>query len=65
MPCPQKLPYRTRTIVSAERYIDVNQTEHSKNLQMKTISYMREVSIKLANCNRNFATWPSSHQKNA
>ena len=26
---------------------------------------MRVVSIKLANCNRNFATLPFSHQKNA
>ena len=33
------------------------------HLQMKTTCYMREVSIKLANCNRNFATWPFSHQK--
>ena len=24
---------------------------------------MWKVSIKLANCNRNFATWPFSHQK--
>ena len=65
MLCPQKLPYRTRRIVSAGRYIDFSQTEHSTNLQMKTTRYNREVSIILANCNQNFATWPFSHQKNA
>ena len=37
-------------------------TDQSINLQMKTTCYMREVSIKLAYCNRNFATWPFSHQ---
>ena len=47
----QKLPnhaYRTRKIASAGRYIDVSHTEHSINLQMQTICYMRKVSIKLA-----------------
>ena len=32
--------------------------------KIKTTCYAREVSIKLANCNRNFATRPFSHQKN-
>ena len=68
MLCPQKLPnraYRTRKIVSAERYIDVSHTEHRITCQTKAICCMRELSIKHANCNQNFATWPFSHQKNA
>ena len=56
--------YKIRKIVSAERYIEVSQTEHSTHLHMKPTSYMRKVIIKLANCNQNFATWPFSHQKN-
>ena len=66
MICLQKLPYHaygTRKIVSEGRYIDVSHTEHSITLQMKTACYMRELSIKLANCNCNFSTWPISHQK--
>ena len=62
---PQKLPYRTRRIMSAGRYIDVYQTENSTHLQKKTTCYMREVSIKLDNCNQNFDTCPFSHRKNA
>ena len=54
MLCPQNLSYRTLRNVSAGRYIDISQTEHSLNL---------EVIIKLANCNQNFGTWPYSHQK--
>ena len=50
-------------IVSAGRYIDVNHTEHSINLQKKTTRYMLEVSIKIAKCSRKFAFWPFSHQK--
>ena len=52
MLCPLKLPYnayRTRKLVSGEHYIDTGYTEHSVYLQMKTTSYMQEVSIKLAN----------------
>ena len=65
---PQKLSQhadRTRISVSVGRFIDVSHSEHSINLQMKTTCYMREVSIKILNCYRNFATWPFSHQKNA
>ena len=40
--------------MSAGHYIDVSHTEYSMNLQMKTTCYMREVSIKLAYCTRNF-----------
>ena len=65
----------TRTYFARKKYITMltepvklchaSHTEHSINLQMKTTCYMREVSIKLANCSRNFATWPFSHQKNS
>ena len=42
MLCPQKLPYhayRTRKIVSAERYNDVSHTEQGIHLQMKISSF--------------------------
>ena len=47
---PQKLPNRTSRVVSAIRYIDVSQTEHSTNLQIKTTCHLRAVSIKLVLC---------------
>ena len=66
MLCLQTLPchaYGTRKIVSEGRYIDVSLTEHSMTLQMRTTCLLQELSIKLANCNLNVATWPFSHQK--
>ena len=35
----------------------------NKHLTSLKTCYMQEVGIKLANCNRNVATWPFSYQK--
>ena len=61
----QKLTLQTRKLVSSGRYIDVSHTEYNIHLQMKTTCYIREFRILLANCNRNFPTWPFSQQNHA
>ena len=45
-------------------YLDASQTKHAIK-EMKTPDYMPKVNTKLANCNLNFVSGPSSNWKNA